>query len=175
MQIEVNNMQPTPAIPRGRKKKRLSPIAQKKHKEKVEKVLWYFERLFELRALDETIYYKEIGNEVGDFHRHVNRSLGYIHTCTDVYNEVNGLTLPHIPALIINKKYQLPGDGCHSTQHDVFKVSYKTYLDNYEGLLEVLNFVLKPSYDYVFKTIPTYENQIKRFCELFEATKKDSV
>jgi hypothetical protein len=139
-----------------------------KIQEKNKKVFYYYDRLFELWQEQETKTYTEIGAEQDQFCRHVSRLLGYIHISIDIYNKLNNLKVPHIVALIINKKKKSPGEGCLSTQHDVFK--FTEYAKHKEPIRKILEFVVKPSYAYIFK-YESYQKRIDEFCELIKAQK----
>jgi hypothetical protein len=140
----------------------------KKRKQKLARVYYYYDRLFELREKRETITYAEIGAEQKQFYRQVPRLLGYIHVSIDVYNKLNNLKVPHIVGLVINKKTGRPGDGCHSSQHDVLR--YNDYAEHKEPIRQILSFVLRPSYEYVFKE----DDWTTKFCELWEAQKSQN-
>ena len=150
------------------KNKYLDSLKQKKvDQQRIDRVYYYFERLFQLKEQNETKTYAEIGAEQNQFYRHVSKSLGYIHISIDIYNKLYNQNVPHIVALIINKKKKAPGAGCDSTQHDVFR--FNEYPQHKEGIFKILDFVLKPSYAYIFK-YPEYQKRIDRFCELLDVT-----
>lgn len=115
-----------------------------------EKVETCWRELKKLWADRDLMSYQDMGEKIETHHRHVRRYLGVIQAAIEVYNLRNNTEIPHINALVVNKRTRTPGVGCISQPHTVHAFDYEPVFSKIEN---ILLFISSEKFESYFRTL----------------------
>jgi hypothetical protein len=137
--------------------------------EKREKVLKSWSELKTLWAERGLITYEELGNKIDTHYRQVGKIVGVVQAAIEVYNLKYGTKVPHINALVVNKRSQKPGGGCLTEKPSVIHMF--NYTPVFDGIESILNFISHEIYESYFKNLD-WEELAPTFLCLYERSEK---
>lgn len=119
---------------------------------KREKVLKSWVELKGLWAEKELMSYEAFGERIGNTHcRQVGRIIGVIQEAIEVYNLQYDAQVPHINALVVNKRRRKPGVGCLTDKpHLIQAFDYTPMFDRIENILK---FISEEKFESYFRTL----------------------
>lgn len=147
--------------------------------EKRDKIIKSWVELKTLWDKKEIITYEALGNKIDTHYRQVGRVIGVIQAAIEVYNLKHGTQVPHINALVVNKRSQKPGGGCLTAKPSVIHTF--DYIPIFEEIESILLFISQEIFESYFKNLeweelaPTFLHLLNRNTKLLELINTDKL
>jgi len=116
-----------------------------------EKILKSWLELKTLWAKKEKISYEAMGDMIDTHYRQVGRIVGVIQSAIEVYNLRHSSHIPHINALVVNKRSQRPGGGCLTDKPSLIHTF--DYTPMFNEIEQILTFISQEKFESYFKTL----------------------